>query len=42
MPEPAPYVRNPLPNDPRLKTNQFDIQYVEPKNPAHTADLRSV
>ena len=29
------YVRNPLPNDPRLKTNQFDIQYVEPKNPAH-------
>ena len=29
------YVRNPLPNDPRLKTNQFDIEYVEPKNPAH-------
>ena len=29
------YVRNPLPNDPRLKTNEFDIQYVEPKNPAH-------
>jgi len=22
-------------NDPKLKTNQFDIQYVEPKNPAH-------
>ncbi|HKY87833.1 MAG TPA: DUF4344 domain-containing metallopeptidase [Pseudorhodoplanes sp.] len=22
-------------DDPRLKTNQFDIQYVEPKNPAH-------
>ena len=35
MPEPAPYVRNPLPDDPRLKTNQFDIMYVEPKNPAH-------
>ena len=29
------YVRNPLPNDPRLKTNAFDIQYVEPKNPEH-------
>jgi hypothetical protein len=22
-------------DDPKLKTNQFDIQYVEPKNPAH-------
>jgi hypothetical protein len=33
--EPAPYVRNPLPDDPRLKTNQFDFQYIEPKNPAH-------
>lgn len=35
VPEPAPYVRNPLPDDPRLKTNQIDFQYVEPKNPAH-------
>jgi hypothetical protein len=35
VPEPAPYVRNPLPDDPRLKTNQFDVMYVEPKNPAH-------
>jgi len=32
---PVPYVRNPLPDDPRLKTNQIDFQYVEPKNPAH-------
>ena len=23
------------PNDPKLKTDQFDILYVEPKNPAH-------
>ncbi len=22
-------------DDPKLKTNQFDFQYVEPKNPAH-------
>ena len=22
-------------NDPTLKTDQFDIEYVEPKNPAH-------
>jgi hypothetical protein len=30
-----PYKRNPMPDDPRLKTHQFDYQYVEPKNPAH-------
>lgn len=42
MPEPAPYVRNPLPDDPRLKTNSFDIMYVAPKNPAHMPIYQSL
>jgi hypothetical protein len=29
------YVRNPLPNDPRLKTDSFDFEYVEPKDSKH-------
>jgi hypothetical protein len=29
------YVRNPLPNDPRLKTDSFDFAYVEPKDSKH-------
>lgn len=29
------YVRNPLPNDPRLKADMFDFQYVEPKYAEH-------
>jgi hypothetical protein len=35
QPPGQPYVRNPLPDDPRLKTHQIDFEYVEPKNPAH-------
>jgi hypothetical protein len=32
---PSDYKRNPMPDDPRLKTNQFVYQYVPPKNPEH-------